>query len=73
MQASVANSECVAALQLFGVMLNISTKLDQLQRHSTYKKIPAEKKFKVVPPEPLADAMKQLKEISDQAISQMPT
>lgn len=66
---SIANKECMIALEFFELFLRINQQLEGL--NATYK-IDATKS-KLVPPEPLAETMKQLREIAEPLKKAMPT
>jgi hypothetical protein len=67
-QLAVSKSECVAASQLFTSYLYVARSLQTVA--TTYTAWGHAKTF--VPPDALADAMKRLKIIADDAISEMP-
>jgi hypothetical protein len=66
---SIANKQCVTALEFFEMFLRIAQQLEAL--NATYK-IKA-KKSKLAPPEPLAAIMLQLREIVEPLKKAMPT
>jgi hypothetical protein len=73
MQQSIADAECVNALQLFDVFLSIAKSLETVS--TTYpikdKNFPIKGK-KLIPPPPLEEAMEKLRVISAKVISTMP-
>jgi hypothetical protein len=67
-QVSVSNAECVTALEFFSMLLDTAKRLEAIS--GTYK-IPGAQ-TKLIPPEPLAEAMRKLAAIHKEAVQQMP-
>jgi hypothetical protein len=67
-QVSISNAECVTALEFFSMLLDTAKRLETLS--GTYK-IPGAR-TRLIPPEPLAEAMRRLAEIHQEAVRQMP-
>jgi hypothetical protein len=67
-QLSVSTAECVTALEFFSMLLDTAKRLEAIS--GTYK-IPGAQ-TKLIPPEPLAEAMRKLAQIHKEAIQQMP-
>lgn len=68
-QVSIADSECINALQFFESLQNIAKSLEELS--NTYK-VPGVSGKRLIPPPPLEDAIKKLREFVAVAIPKMP-
>lgn len=67
-QSSISNAECVTALEFFSMLLDTAKRLEAISR--TYR-IPGAQ-TKLIPPEPLAEAMRKLAQIHKEAVAKMP-
>jgi hypothetical protein len=67
-QVSISNAECVTASEFFSMLLDTAKRLEAIS--GTYK-IPGAQ-TKLIPPQPLAEAMRRLAEIHKEAVGQMP-
>jgi hypothetical protein len=67
-QVSISNAECITALEFFSMLLDTAKRLEAIS--GTYR-IPGAQ-TKLIPPEPLAEAIRKLAEIHKEAVAQMP-